>query len=595
MPAKAKAVTVQARSSLNMGLTLTLPADMVTQSAAILAVRRAGKSNTGAVLAEEMYYARLPWAAIDPKGDWWGLRASGDGQGPGLAVPVFGGLHGDLPLTPESGHLIAEIIVAENLTCILDVSDFPSKAAQMRFLADFGEHLFRLHRKDPQPRHLFLEEADEYLPQRVMQDQTRCVGVWSRLVKQGGSFGLGVTLLSQRSAVVNKDVLTQAETLIAMRTTSPQDRAAIKAWVDYHAQSREIVESLPSLADGEGWVISPQWLVRHGQPAVQRVKFRQRSTFDSGATPTMTRRAQRPATLADINLGALLKRMDALIKAAEVNDPVVLRRRIGELERQLATRQPAEAAELRAQVAALTDQLNAERARPPERIEVPVLSPGDMAALEQAVTGLRDITGGIELALAQVSRPAAATMTRPPVVRPRAAPGAARQEPASGNVPHLKAGAMRMLTALARQHPVKVTRGQLATLGSVKKSGGTFGSYFSALRTNGLITEENGLVLITPAGLAAAGVEPGEPMTAAEIREQWRSALKAGARAMLDHLLAVYPASVSRAELAEAAGIEQGGGTFGSYLSTLRSNGLAEVTGDQVCASGVFFMAEHGG
>src|SRR5579859_4866810 len=114
---------------LHVGGGLVLPLDTITQSIALLAVRRAGKSNAAAVIAEEMFRAGLPWAAIDPKGDWWGLRSSADGGGPGLSVPIFGGLHGDMPLTPESGHLIAELIAGENLTCILDVSEFASKAA----------------------------------------------------------------------------------------------------------------------------------------------------------------------------------------------------------------------------------------------------------------------------------------------------------------------------------------------------------------------------------------------------------------------------------------------------------------------------------
>jgi len=107
-------------------------------------------SNAAAVVAEEMHHAGLPWVAIDPKGDWWGLRSSKDGTGPGLPIPIFGGLHGDMPLLPEAGHLIAELIVEHNLTCVLDVSEFASKAAQMRFLTDLGERLFRLHGKHPQ-------------------------------------------------------------------------------------------------------------------------------------------------------------------------------------------------------------------------------------------------------------------------------------------------------------------------------------------------------------------------------------------------------------------------------------------------------------
>ena len=47
MPAKA----------LKVGPRLTLPADVITQSIALLAVRRAGKSNAAAVMAEEMYRA----------------------------------------------------------------------------------------------------------------------------------------------------------------------------------------------------------------------------------------------------------------------------------------------------------------------------------------------------------------------------------------------------------------------------------------------------------------------------------------------------------------------------------------------------------
>jgi hypothetical protein len=91
------------------------------------------------------------------------------------------------------------------------------------------------------------------------------------------------TWSSARSAGV-----TQAETLIAMRTTAPHDRRAILQWVEYHAVARELVESLPSLTDGEAWVCSPHWL-----GTFQRIRFRRRATFDSGATPTTLGRSRR--------------------------------------------------------------------------------------------------------------------------------------------------------------------------------------------------------------------------------------------------------------------------------------------------------------
>src|SRR5438105_7183622 len=115
---------------------LSLPLEVVTETLGILARKRVGKSNAAVVLAEEMFDAGLPWVAIDPKGDWWGVRASGDGKGPGLPVVVFGGEHGDVPLDPGAGALIADLVVEQRLTCVLDISEIfvENKSAGRRFL-----------------------------------------------------------------------------------------------------------------------------------------------------------------------------------------------------------------------------------------------------------------------------------------------------------------------------------------------------------------------------------------------------------------------------------------------------------------------------
>lgn len=73
-------------SMLKISPELQLPVDAVTETFGILAVKRAGKSNAAVAIAEEMFKAGLPWIAIDPKGDWWGIRSSSDGNGPGLPI-----------------------------------------------------------------------------------------------------------------------------------------------------------------------------------------------------------------------------------------------------------------------------------------------------------------------------------------------------------------------------------------------------------------------------------------------------------------------------------------------------------------------------
>jgi len=63
----------------------------------------------------------------------------------------------------------------------------------------------------------------------------------------GRNRGIGVTLINQRAATINKDVLTQLDTLLAFRNVAPQDRKALKEWVEYHAAEGDFDEFMKSL------------------------------------------------------------------------------------------------------------------------------------------------------------------------------------------------------------------------------------------------------------------------------------------------------------------------------------------------------------
>jgi hypothetical protein len=324
-------------SKLKLSADLALPLDAVTHTFAIVGMRGSGKSNTAVVLAEEMHRAGLHWVAIDPKGDWWGMRSSADGKSPGLPIVVFGGRHGDLPLEPTSGVFLAELIVRERLTAVIDLSEF-TEGEKVRFLGGVGREdgfamrLYRSKSEEQPPTHVFFEEADDVFPQKALRDKAKLLHDCSRLLLWGRARGLGGTLCSQRSARVNKDALTQTDTLCAMRTTAPQDTGAIRAWVEHHGLERELVSSLPSLKNGEGWVWSPEWL-----GVMQRVRFRRRETFDSGATPVAGAKAKlRPATVADVDLAAIRVQMAETIERAKADDPRELRRRIAELQREMS-------------------------------------------------------------------------------------------------------------------------------------------------------------------------------------------------------------------------------------------------------------------
>lgn len=356
--------------TLTLAANLSLPIEAVTRRMAILAMSGAGKSNTAVVMAEAMYSAGVPWVAVDPKGDWWGIRSSKNGKGAGLPIPIFGGLHGDIPLEPTAGKLIADLIVDQRLTCVLDVSEFEDRQKMWGFLADLGEQLLRRNR---QALHLFLEEADEYLPQKAGErgNLFKCLGVWQRVVKRGRFRGMGSTQITQRSASLNKDTLYQAEALIAMRVSGKGDRDAIAGWVEHHQAAGEIVKSLPTLGDGEAWFTSPAWLKK-----TVRVQFDRRRTFDSGSTPVHLTGTTKPATLADVDLVSLTGRMAETIERAKADDPKELRKQLIDVRRQL------DAALKNADVKKTSTSLQAK--------DVPVLTEADRALLKSLGEGYKE-------------------------------------------------------------------------------------------------------------------------------------------------------------------------------------------------------------
>jgi ATP-dependent exoDNAse (exonuclease V) alpha subunit len=56
-------------------------------------------------------------------------------------------------------------------------------------------------------RHLFLEEAAEFVPQRIGPDQGYVYAEIEKLARMGGNASLGYTLVNQRAEEVNNEVL----------------------------------------------------------------------------------------------------------------------------------------------------------------------------------------------------------------------------------------------------------------------------------------------------------------------------------------------------------------------------------------------------
>jgi len=174
-------------------------------------------------------------------------------------------------------------------------------------------------------------------------------------------------------------------------------------------------------------------------------------------------------------------------------------------------------------------------------------------------------------------------VTRPTIPRqvPRPAP------PADGEGKALRTGALRMLEAVASRYPAPTTVAQMAQLAKMTRTGGTFGTYMSDLRTGGHIVERGDEIELTAAGWDAIGQAPGSmtPQTTEDVLSLYAGILRTGPKRMLAVLMESYPEKMSPEDLGAATDFAPSGGTFGTYLSDLRKAGLVEEEGKMIGAS----------
>lgn len=538
--------------SVDLSPTLSLPVEAVTQTFAILGKRGRGKTNTAVVLAEELIGSGLPVAVVDTVGAWWGLRSSADGTKPGLPVVVFGGDHGDVPLAEDSGKIIADAILEHRIPAVIDTSIL-SKGGARRFLTAFVTQVYHRNRE---PLHVIFDEADELAPQRPGTDGIKLLGAMEDFVRRGRLRGLGCTLVTQRPAVLHKDVLTQAEVLISMGMTGPRDVAAINEWVQLHAddgEAKTVRDSLASLPVGTGWVWSPEWL-----GILQRVEFRERTTFDSSATPKVGQIRVTPTERAPIDLAQLGEQISAMAEKAKADDPKTLRARITVLEKQLRSQPVLE---------------------PTTVVEtVPVITDEQLTELNSISEQMAIAASTMSEALRSFGKPSRILLESTPRPKPTRRP----EDPADAKAVTLGRPARTVLTVLATYGAR--TQIQLAILTGYSSKSGSFRNTLSMLRTAGLILGGKDSIDITPDGIRELG--DFEPLPSGPgLIDHWMRQVGGPHRAILTALLDVWPKPLTHEQVAEATGYQPTSGSFRNSLSKLRTLELIHGGRDAIFVS----------
>ncbi len=154
-----------------------------------------------------------------------------------------------LGLFAERGTHITELI-QKGKTTILNLKGVAPDIQQI-IVRRLGTMLFELRKADKvPPLMMVLEEAHNYCPQN---EGTLCKKIITTIASEGRKFGLGLMVISQRPAKIDKNVLSQCGTQIILKVTNPNDLKAITASIEGLTGGME--QDIPGLPIGTAMVV----------------------------------------------------------------------------------------------------------------------------------------------------------------------------------------------------------------------------------------------------------------------------------------------------------------------------------------------------
>lgn len=134
----------------------------------------------------------------------------------------------EIDIFAEQGTKIDELLQKGKCT-IINLRGTPPDIQQL-IINRIGNALFELRKADKiPPMMLVVEEAHNFCPQ---QGQVACSKVFRTIASEGRKFGLGLMVITQRAAKIDKNVLSQCNTQIILKVTNPNDLTAISASIE---------------------------------------------------------------------------------------------------------------------------------------------------------------------------------------------------------------------------------------------------------------------------------------------------------------------------------------------------------------------------
>lgn len=477
--------------------------DYASQGNAILGIRNSGKSYTATFIAERLMDDGIPFIAFDPIGIWRYLKVGKKGAGYPVVVA---GDNGDLPLTAESAVDIVRAAMKENVSLVVDLYSMKLSKADWRKIVEQCIRLLLYENKPCGLRHIFIEEAAEFCPQRVRPEDGKVYAEMEKLARMGGNASLGYTLINQRAEEVNKAILENCDCLFLHRQKGRHSLTALGKWLDVAdtKNAKAIINSLPSLEQGECWV----W--DQGSHDPQRIQMPQKKTVHPDRKNPLATSAGIPS---DVSKFVDVMSTWLVAQKAFNGESPKLPRMIDESD----------------EIVHLKKMLE-------ERDTA-------ISNLQQILDRQNEIIFGIKV-LVNEQRLTPVEVSSDRGVQHTAAPRKVRLPRL--NTIDLPSGEVKLLTACA-QYPNGLNRQQISTITAFAKS--TRDRYIQYLREKGLIEIVDGKVIPTKEGIKTLGKDFKQLPTGKALQEYWLNILPEGEARILALLIRHYPKMVSREDV----------------------------------------------
>lgn len=274
----------------------------------ILGVRGKGKSVTLARITEQFLYNGVPLAVVDILGEYWTLKEKFPNI---IIVGRSSKVDVDVELsTTKQARKVAEWSFTERTPVVLDMSDYSDEQG-FELIKAYFEALWPVAGRRPRPYFAVVDECHTWFPQRGTVPTKE---IFSRIALKGRSRGLGIVMASQRSANVEKSIITQANFMFLHGVRHGAD---IGVYQDMVPAERAWTKSkATSLRPGEVIFVTDE-IITVG-------KMMMRDTVHGGYTPGMEEiELPKLTSISEETLNAFKSMFSAAGEEVEEDDPTI--------------------------------------------------------------------------------------------------------------------------------------------------------------------------------------------------------------------------------------------------------------------------------